>query len=110
MDADILPQEGGNEGVRELAIVDGISNNQVEAWFREIDTKAKGYITPAEALLFFRRTSLPKETLSKVLSASSSCHARMQMYDDAQASSWKRTSCCDRRICQCHQSFCDCRS
>ena len=66
MDADILPQESGVEGPRELPIVDGIPNSQVQSWFREIDTKAKGFITPAEALLFFRRTSLPKETLSKV--------------------------------------------
>lgn len=67
MDADIFPQESKTDGLRELPVVDGIPNSQVESWFQEIDTKAKGYITPAEALLFFRRTSLPKETLSKVL-------------------------------------------
>ena len=74
MDADILSQGTGNEALREFSIVDGIPNGQVESWFREIDTKAKGYITPAEALLFFRRTSLPKETLSKVPSAFRSYH------------------------------------
>ncbi len=67
MDADIQLDESRREEQRELAIVDGLPNGQVESWFREIDTKAKGYITPAEALLFFRRNSLPKETLSKVL-------------------------------------------
>lgn len=66
MDADIaVPSCGGNWHA-DAPLVDGVSNLQVEVWFKEADAGFKGYITPPEAVIFLRRSSLAKETLSKV--------------------------------------------
>lgn len=66
MDADIIMPGDGDAWQQEQQLVDGVSNAQVEAWFREVDGQSKGFISPSESLAFFKRTSLPKETLSKV--------------------------------------------
>ena len=70
MDADVEVSSGVREWKADALLVDGVPNLQVEAWFREADSGVKGYITPAEAVVFLRRTSLAKETLSKVSSRS----------------------------------------
>lgn len=64
MDMDFIPR--GGDDFQQDQLVDGISNARVESWFKEVDMQSKGFITPSEAVSFFRRTSLPKETLSKV--------------------------------------------
>ena len=71
MDAEVAVPRTGAELQHESSLVDGVPNSQMESWFREADAQSKGYITPAEAVTFFKRTSLAKETLSKVVNPNS---------------------------------------
>jgi len=62
----VLQAEGVGGWPADVIPVDGVPFAQLRTWFGEADGGSKGFVTPAEAVVFFKRTGLPKESLSRV--------------------------------------------